>query len=114
MTWEITAGKNMPWKTSRHWWVMTWIVNGSSRQSSFSPIPVMYMDSDVLLVPYAPYHAVKFGDSTKIAGHAGDRMYYILPENIWARMPLEIPAVPNVEMFFQKLPNGLALPLTKE
>lgn len=104
--WEITAGRFTSWQEHKNWWVMTWIINGSAKQSDFSPTPVSIIDG-LLVVPYAPAHAVKFGNVEKTAGPAGDRIYYILPKNVWARMPLEVPPIPNVEMFFETMPFEL-------
>lgn len=110
--WEITAGReDLVWydRESRpdhknHWWVMTWIKNGSKFENSFSPIPVWCMeDGQILMTYYAPYHAVKFGDSRVIATNNRD-MFYILQKNIWARMPMIVPDRPNVVMFFNTIP----------
>lgn len=105
--WEITAGREVEWKEHSHWWVMTWIVNGSRKQAAFSPMQVYVMAGGLLMLPYPPDHAIRWGDFPNTAGSAGDKMYYLARSNVWARMPLNVPAVPNVEMFFEKLPIEL-------
>lgn len=104
--WEITGGDvpDMSWKVQKYWWIMTWIVNGSKKQSDFAPKLVFWMDGGVLMMHHAPEHALKFGDNKKEAGPAGDRMFYIDPKNVWARMPAEIPQIPNVDMYFKDWP----------
>jgi hypothetical protein len=105
--WEITAGRDVGWKKHTNWWVMTWIVNGSRKQAAFSPMHIWVMEIGLLMLPYPPNHAVLWGAKDKTAGPAGDKMYYLLPSNIWARMPMEVPKVPNVDMFFDNMPFDL-------
>lgn len=105
--WEITAGRDVDWGQNCHWWVMTWIVNGTRKQACFTPLQVYIMSTGMIMLPYPPDHAIVWGDNTKTAGSAGDKMYYILSSNIWARMPLKVPEIPNVEMFFEKSPFPL-------
>lgn len=105
--WEITAGRDIIWAEHSRWWVMTWIVNGSKKQSAFSPMYVYVMAGGLLMLPYPPDHAVRWGAKDTIAGPGADKMYYLLPSNVWARMPLELPKPPNVEMFFETLPSEL-------
>lgn len=110
--WEITAGReDLSWydRDSRpdhknHWWVMTWIKNGTQTQGAWGALPIWCMeDGQTLMMHYAPCHAVKFGDGRVIAGNDND-MFYILQKNIWARMPMVIPPIPNVDMYFIKSP----------
>lgn len=105
--WEITGGRNVEWKEHSHWWVMTWIVNGSKKQTAWSPMYVYVMGGGLLMLPYPPDHAVRWGAKGEVAGSGSEKMFYLLPSNVWARMPLELPKVPNVEMFFETLPFEL-------
>lgn len=102
--WEITAGRQVEWKDYTHWWVMTWFKNGGSISSKPSPLHVFVICDGCLLLDYPPNHAILWGAKDTVAGEANDKMYFLLPSNIWARMPFEVPSVPNVEMFFVNNP----------
>lgn len=106
--WEITAGREVDWSASHDWWVMTWITSGSKKRSDFSPTRIWIMDTGLLMLGYPPSHAVQLGDKTVTVGSREDKhIFYLLPENVWARMPMEVPKPPNVEMFFEQMPSGL-------
>lgn len=111
--WEITAGReDFVWyerpnglkKGQSHWWVMTWNENGNTNESR-GPYPVWAMEIGLLMFWTPPIHTIQFGDKTKVHGPAGDKMFYIEPKHIWARMPMDRPPVPNVSMFFLDNPS---------
>lgn len=108
--WEITAGRqDLLWhsKETHYWWVMGWDTDffNKGHKAYHTPLPVWAMEgTGILMLFYAPEYAIQFGNSLNRAGKAGDKMFYISPKDIWARMPMIVPEKPNVEMFFNKNP----------
>jgi hypothetical protein len=106
--WEMTRGrKDLDWTSSKQWWVMVYYRDAGDRSRGgarpWGPYVVAGFDGTNRLIIRMPFDIVtKYWGSTDDVMHTG--MWEIKHEHIWARMPLEVPVAPNVEMEYDVVP----------
>lgn len=104
--WEIVRGVAADWKQHKTWWIMSWMPNAPGGPVyPAGPYLVRTFDgTDRLWMSVPAEGRVMFDQEAEPVGRGHG--YHIPHSTVWARMPVETPARPNVEMCYETQPWG--------